>query len=86
MRVKKFINFTVWTNYNCQIENPYNLYASYKVLSDILKFMKINSKLNFEVFYRYFCYGDRRDKLLMFKKIIKKLITKIVSKNFILIY
>ena len=88
MRVKKFINFsTVWTNYNGQIENPYNLYASYKsAFSDILKFYeKINSKTKFyEVFLSdTFGYGDRRDKLLnvIKKNYKKKLITKIVSKK-----
>ncbi len=88
MNVKKFINFsTVWTNYNGEKGNFFNLYSVYKEnFNNILKFYSkflINIKFYNLIISDTFGKLDKRKKIINLIKINykKNLLTTIVSKN-----
>lgn len=88
MKVKKFLNFsTVWTDYNGEKDNSYNLYSAYKkAFIDIMNYYKKKEpSINFYnlVISDTFGNNDQRNKLINILKKNYKLnkTTKIISKN-----
>ncbi len=85
---KKFINFTtVWENYNGIKNNPYNLYAAYKLsFSNIINFYKKKYR-NIKFYNLYlsetFGQNDKRKKLFntIKENYKKKKVSVLVSKN-----
>ena len=88
MKVKKFLNFsTVWTDFNGEKNNPYNLYSAYKKsFIDIMNYYKKkepNVSFYNIVISDTFGKNDQRNKLINVLKKNYKInkITNIISKN-----